>query len=107
MNMRLRTYTVRGVSFYDSKYGKYGDYRRFLPSDKITILYNGKALSGIVVEVGTRFISLLCSGAVHKKRSVTWRTHKIDMQDIERIAVFPKGFQKYQDVYCNKKEGCS
>lgn len=107
MNIELRTYTVRGVSFYDSKYGKYGGYRRFLPGDKITILYNGRTISGVVVEVGTKFISLLCSGAVHKKSSVTWRTHKIDMQYIERIAIFPKGFQKYQDVYCNKKGECS
>ena len=78
--------------------------------DKIIIrTKDNKVFSGIVNEIGTKYLYLRTSGITYIAQSIMngkcceWDSEKILIEDIEKISKYPEGSQQYPNTYLGRK----
>lgn len=76
------------------------------PGDKIIFSYEGKTCSGMLQEVGTKYIRIKEYPTMRKKNSYIYATGKFEIRKINRLAVYPKETQVIGDIYCNSQSKC-
>lgn len=105
MSIRRYTRTVPYLYVYQFKQSF-----RVELEDKIIIrTKDNKVFSGIVNEIGTKYLYLRTSGITYIAQSIIngkcceWDSEKILIEDIEKISKYPEGSQQYPNTYLGRK----